>query len=768
MDWSNKSSSDRYENCSRFFYGADKLKFIRTFFNQYSPNEATSGRTMMHAAEGEKGVAFFIAKRDRDGNTLLHLAIENNETEVFNLLIEECNVNVKNIRHQTPLHYAAANNRIQFTKVLIENGAMVNVEDIEQKTPLHLALTNQNVQLSKILFKNGAVISNRHFNLFRPLHSAAESGNLEIVKLLMMNGCNTVDGITTYNCPLTAAVISGHLEVVKYLMKNGSKDNKTITEDRFNLLVRCVKPDQFNIFKYLVSVGVKTKRTILSTATYWKRYNIWKYSLKCISKLNLNTRSIETELHSAIRAREVETVKIIVAASNVEPNSLACKLAVYIAVENNSEEILEVLLNAKYSVEGFEKVSPLHIASTFDSTRLVKMLLKAGADINSRTGEGFTPLHFAAAALEPTIVKLLLKKGADPHITCDYNSSPLSFALSMLTGRYETPLTITTLMFKKILKIMEILFFKESYHPKVTEGDLNNMFSITNRMWLSRDKSKESTSNSMLDEETSNGTFENISTSQSPFGMLKLIFNYLKKDKEEHYFLLRINDKWEKSNNSPELFHILMEYNNFKSCSEIEIRLYQNSYECNLLLIDYADSVNNLTNVEIQYNFDPSYKLSAEDETVYLKLIVARLLLLITEDNLILLEFCRKHNLNDWRQECERQKVIMKNTKVEYSSNISFYDILTERIERFSKYTENKNFLKIVESSYIKFPAYAEFLRIYVEKCRRRNDLMEECMDSMFVMVKINYKIQMLNDDCNPIFQYLSVADLRRLLAACS
>ncbi|XP_043469329.1 ankyrin-3-like isoform X1 [Leptopilina heterotoma] len=762
---------DSSNNCSDPSDGSDplvspdhvhKLNLIQAFLKHYSDKETESGGTSMPTAEEQEEMVLLTAKRDRDGNSLLHLAIKENQTEVFNQIVGECNVDAENNRGERPLHCAAADSRIEFALALIENGATVNVEDNEGKTPLHLALKNQNVLLAEILFDSRAVMTEEYINKFQPLHCAAESGNLEIVKLLMTNGCKTVDSYGgIHDCPLKAAVNQGHLEVVKYLMRKGDKHIKTITEDRCEILMYCVKPDRAEILKYLVDVGMKTDQNYLGMALNYKCYNVWKYLMRSTSKMNASTCCQETELHSAIRAGQVETVKIIInnPANYYRPDSLSSQLAVHIAVENGDEDILEVLLNRGFPSRGcFEEIKPLHVAATFDNTRLVELLLKSGADINS-TADNITPLYYAACAVQPNVVKFLLEKGADPSKRCCYGSSPLEFALDMLTGRFGNGPTITTVTYEKLLKVMEILIPKVKVRP--------DYWHYAIKMKFSRIKSDLNTYGQTSKEASKSK--QDVSNLQFQLAMIKVIFNYLKEDQVESLSLSALNGKEDKSIDSPELLQIVMEYNDCKSCSDIEIRLWKNSYECNLLLIGYADSVKNLTNIDVEFKNDVSYyKLHGKDKTVFLKLIVARLVLIIDKYNSKVSTFCRKHNLNDWRKECGKQKVSLQNTKVDENFDITFYDVLTSPVSKFATFTGNENFLQSIASSYTKFPAYAEFLKVSLDKGKIRNDLMDDCVNHMFNLVARNGKIRISKSDVDQIFQYLSVFDLRRFSAACA
>ncbi len=75
---------------------------------------------------------------------------------------------------------------------------------------------------------------------------------------------------------------------------------------------------------------------------------------------------------------------------------------------------------------------PLHIACWQKFESMVKLLIQAGADVNSRGDFGATPLHYAVFEgdeYSTPIVRALLNAGADPNLT-DFRSSatPLKWA----------------------------------------------------------------------------------------------------------------------------------------------------------------------------------------------------------------------------------------------------------------------------------------------------------------------------------------------------
>ena len=96
-------------------------------------------------------------------------------------------------------------------------------------------------------------------------------------------------------------------------------------------------------------------------------------------------------------------------------------------------EIVEYLLkkgaDPNIAANNQFKVAPLHSACATGNIEIVKILLTAGAYVNSRQMQDVTPLHSAAHAGNAELAMLLLDHGADVTAVTTTGDTPLSMAL---------------------------------------------------------------------------------------------------------------------------------------------------------------------------------------------------------------------------------------------------------------------------------------------------------------------------------------------------
>jgi ankyrin repeat protein len=90
--------------------------------------------------------------------------------------------------------------------------------------------------------------------------------------------------------------------------------------------------------------------------------------------------------------------------------------ALHWAAMKNDADLAQTLLYASANVKATTRIgayTPLILAAQQGNAEVMEPLIKAGADVNAKTGNGTTPLMFAAASGNTDAVKVLLDRGAD-------------------------------------------------------------------------------------------------------------------------------------------------------------------------------------------------------------------------------------------------------------------------------------------------------------------------------------------------------------------
>ncbi|KAF5531815.1 ankyrin protein [Fusarium napiforme] len=162
-----------------------------------------------------------ISKAKVGSRTPLHMAIENGQNSVIELLLGLDLIDSTDERGRTPLHLAIECANEEAVTKLILAGANVNHCEADGRTPLFIAIENNWDGLATQL----AEMASQHTNMpdgRGPLHLAAQTGSTTWMKCLMLTSPprainNRDNGGWT---PLLYAVDRGHLDVVKLLLSN--------------------------------------------------------------------------------------------------------------------------------------------------------------------------------------------------------------------------------------------------------------------------------------------------------------------------------------------------------------------------------------------------------------------------------------------------------------------------------------------------------------------------------------------------------------------
>ena len=129
--------------------------------------------------------------RNRQGKTALMMAIEKNQTAIFQLMLDAgTDVNLASLEKVTPLIAASYAGQVDMVKKLIAKGAKLEEEDRLHKSALVYAAGMGHHEVIDVLLQAGALIDAAYIDGLTPLMWAAGQGHTESVRLLVNKGAN--------------------------------------------------------------------------------------------------------------------------------------------------------------------------------------------------------------------------------------------------------------------------------------------------------------------------------------------------------------------------------------------------------------------------------------------------------------------------------------------------------------------------------------------------------------------------------------------------
>jgi ankyrin repeat protein len=160
------------------YYGRIEIARVLLYHGARVDTKNELGQTPLHLVlESNRsgrdcvGILRLLLERGADVNaqddyneTPLHLASNYGKLAIGQeLLIHNANANAKNIWGQTPLHILSTQpwrfeDVFRFAGILVDGGADVNARDKNHETPLHIAFRNDRLDIAQCLLKSGADI----------------------------------------------------------------------------------------------------------------------------------------------------------------------------------------------------------------------------------------------------------------------------------------------------------------------------------------------------------------------------------------------------------------------------------------------------------------------------------------------------------------------------------------------------------------------------------------------------------------------------------
>ncbi|KKY28458.1 putative ankyrin repeat domain containing protein [Phaeomoniella chlamydospora] len=332
--------------------------------------------------------------------------------------------NGKTKEGKTPLFEAITIQRVDIVTLLLDKGAKPNLAG--PKHPLWPSTYNASVL--KVLIARGALCK------MTPgiMELATSLNNIDSISILLKAGVDPnikKDGVYT---PLCSAIRDDRQDIVTLLLNNGADPNIPASEYP---AFKCITHDRLHFLPQLVAAGVDLNEPtgIIETAVAHGNKDAVLYLLREAVDVNARNATGSTPLTTAIVNNSEELVDLLLE-HGANPTIRGQDWPLCMAVKRPAilERLLSVVSDPSRSAKGL-----IELAVQANQLESIKHLIKAGFNVEDKTGGVFSPLTTAIREERKDIVRYLLDE-AGANINSPGEHLPIIKAIRRSRGGHDT------------------------------------------------------------------------------------------------------------------------------------------------------------------------------------------------------------------------------------------------------------------------------------------------------------------------------------------